>query len=126
MRTVVHSKDAPQAIGTYSQAIRVAQTVYLSGQVPLNPATGQLVTDDFHAEVRQVFENLTNVAKAAGGSLSDLVRVGVYLTDLNDFNKLNEVMAQYLKEPFPARSTIQVSALPRGARVEIDGVMVIG
>jgi reactive intermediate/imine deaminase len=126
MKTVVHSKDAPQAIGTYSQAIRVAQTVYLSGQVPLNPATGQLVTDDFHAEVRQVFENLTHVAKAAGGNLSDLVRVGVYLTDLNDFNKLNEVMAQYLKEPFPARSTIQVSALPRGARVEIDGVMVIG
>jgi reactive intermediate/imine deaminase len=126
MKTVVHSKDAPQAIGTYSQAIRVAQTVYLSGQVPLNPATGQLVTDDFQAEVRQVFENLKNVAKAAGGELSDLVRVGVYLTDLNDFNKLNEVMAQYLKEPFPARSTIQVSALPRGARVEIDGVMVIG
>lgn len=126
MKTAIHTDLAPQAIGTYSQAIRAGQTVYLSGQVPLDPTTGQLVSGDFHAEVRQIFENLSNVAKAAGGSLANLVRVGVYLTDLNDFAKLNEVMAQYLSEPYPARSTIQVSALPRGARVEIDGVLVIG
>jgi reactive intermediate/imine deaminase len=125
MKSAIHTDKAPQAIGTYSQAIRAGQTVYLSGQVPLNPVTGQLVSDDFHAEVRQIFDNLSNVAQAAGGSLADLVRVGVYLTDLNDFAKLNEVMTQYLKAPYPARSTIQVSALPRGARVEIDGVLVI-
>jgi reactive intermediate/imine deaminase len=125
MKSAVHTDKAPQAIGTYSQAVQAGKTVYLSGQVPLDPTTGQLVTGDFHAEVRQIFENLSNVAQAAGGALSDLVRVGVYLTDLNDFTKLNEVMAQYLKAPYPARSTIQVSALPRGARVEIDGVLVI-
>jgi reactive intermediate/imine deaminase len=125
-KTVIHSDAAPKAIGTYSQAILVGRTVYLSGQVPLNPATGQLLTDDFEAEVRQVFENLKAVAIAAGSSLADLVRVGVYLTDFAHFAKLNEIMGEYVPQPFPARSTIQVAGLPRGARVEIDGVLVIG
>jgi reactive intermediate/imine deaminase len=125
MKTVIHSDSAPKAIGTYNQAIAVGKTVYLSGQVPLNPATGTLVMDDFKAEVTQVFENLKSVAEAAGGSLADLVRVGVYLIDLNHFPILNEVMAIYVPEPYPARSTIQVGALPRGARVEIDGVLVL-
>jgi reactive intermediate/imine deaminase len=125
-KIVVHTDQAPKAIGTYSQAIKVGRTVYLSGQVPLNPATQALVTDDFEAEVRQVFENLKAVAAASGGSLADLVRVGVYLTDFAHFPKLNEVMDEYVPKPYPARSTIQVAGLPRGARVEVDGVMVIG
>ena len=123
-KIVVHSDHAPKAIGTYSQAIKVGRTVYLSGQVPLNPATQLLVTNDFEAEVRQVFENLKAVATAAGGSLSDLVRIGVYLTDLAHFSKLNDVMSEYVPQPYPARSTIQVAGLPRGARVEVDGVLV--
>jgi reactive intermediate/imine deaminase len=125
-KIVVHTDQAPKAIGTYSQAIKVGRTVYLSGQVPLNPATQTLVTDDFEAEVRQVFENLKAVAHASGGSLADLVRVGVYLTDFAHFPKLNEIMGEYVPKPYPARSTIQVAGLPRGARVEVDGVMVIG
>lgn len=124
-KIVIHSDNAPKAIGPYSQAIKVGQTVYLSGQVPLNPATQELVTNDFDAEVRQVFENLQAVAQAAGGSLADLVRIGVYLIDLGQFAQLNAIMAEYVPQPFPARSTIQVSALPRGARVEVDAVMVI-
>jgi reactive intermediate/imine deaminase len=125
MKTVIHSEHAPKAIGTYNQAIAVGKTVYLSGQVPLNPATQTLVSGDFAAEVAQVFENLKAVAEAAGGSLADLVRVGVYLTDLAQFPILNEVMSRYVPEPFPARSTIQVSALPRGVRVEIDGILAL-
>ena len=124
-KIVIHSDDAPKAIGTYSQAIKVGRTVYLSGQVPLNPATQILVSNDFEAEVRQVFENLKAVATAAGGSLADLVRIGVYVTDLAHFPKLNEVMSEFVPQPYPARSTIQVSGLPRGARVEIDGVLVL-
>ena len=124
-KIVIHSDHAPKAIGPYSQAIKVGQTVYLSGQVPLNPLTQELVTDDFDAEVRQVFENLKAVAHAAGGSLGDLVRIGVYLLDLGQFAQLNAIMAEYVPQPYPARSTIQVSGLPRGARVEVDAVMVI-
>ena len=122
-KIVVHSDAAPKAIGPYSQAIKVGSTVYMSGQVPLNPETGVLVTGNLDAELRQIFRNLTAVANAAGGSLSDVVRLGVYLTDLSDFAKLNEIMAEFVPQPFPARSTIQVSALPRGARVEIDAVL---
>jgi reactive intermediate/imine deaminase len=125
-KIAIHSDHAPKAIGTYSQAIQVGATVYLSGQVPLNPATQTLVTDNFEAEVRQVFENLKAVAAASGGSLADLVRIGVYLTDFAHFSTLNDVMAEYVPQPFPARSTIQVAGLPRGARVEIDGVLVVG
>ena len=123
-KVVVASAHAPQAIGTYSQAIRAGETVYLSGQIPLN-ASGQLVVGEIEAEVRQVFDNLKAVAEAAGGSLADLVRIGVYLIDFAHFAKLNEVMAEYVPQPYPARSTIQVAGLPRGARVEIDAVMVL-
>jgi len=122
-KTVIHSDAAPKAIGPYSQAIKVGRTVYMSGQVPLNPETGELVVNDLDAEIRQIFKNLTAVANAAGGSLADAVRLGVYLTDLNDFSALNALMAEFVPQPFPARSTIQVAALPRGARVEIDAVL---
>jgi len=122
-KTVIHSDAAPKAIGPYSQAIKVGRTVYMSGQVPLNPETGELVANDLDAEIRQIFKNLTAVANAAGGSLADAVRLGVYLTDLNDFAALNALMAEFVPQPFPARSTIQVAALPRGARVEIDAVL---
>jgi reactive intermediate/imine deaminase len=121
----IHSDHAPKAIGTYSQAIRVDRTVYLSGQIPLEPKTGQMLSGDLAAEMRQVLENLSAVANAAGGSLANVVRFGVYLTDLNDFATLNEIMQSYLKPPYPARSTIQVAALPRGARVEIDAILVL-
>jgi len=122
-KIVIHSDAAPKAIGPYSQAIKVGRTVYMSGQVPLNPETGELVANDLDAEIRQIFKNLTAVANAAGGSLADAVRLGVYLTDLNDFVALNALMAEFVPQPFPARSTIQVAALPRGARVEIDAVL---
>ncbi len=122
-KIVVHSDAAPKAIGPYSQAIKVGRTVYMSGQVPLNPETGELVTGDLDSEIRQIFKNLISVANAAGGSLADVVRLGVYVTDLGDFAKLNEIMAEYVPQPFPARSTIQVASLPRGARVEIDAVL---
>jgi len=125
-RKIIHTEQAPKAIGPYSQAVRAGQTVYLSGQIPLDPATGELVGGDITAQARRVFENLTAVCAAAGGSLTDIVRAGIYLTDLGDFAAVNAVMAEYCKEPFPARSTIGVSALPRGARVEIDAILVLG
>ncbi|KAB2900656.1 MAG: RidA family protein [Dokdonella sp.] len=122
-RSIVHSDQAPKAIGPYSQAVRTGDTVYLSGQTPLDPATGELVTGDIAVQTRRVFDNLAAVCAAAGGSLGDLVRVGVYLTDLGNFATVNAIMAEYCKQPYPARSTIQVSALPRGAQVEIDAIM---
>jgi len=125
-RKIIHTEQAPKAIGPYSQAVRVGQTVYLSGQIPLDPTTGELVGGDITAQARRVFENLTAVCVAAGGSLADVVRAGIYLTDLGDFAAVNAVMAEYCKEPFPARSTIGVSALPRGARVEVDAILVLG
>jgi reactive intermediate/imine deaminase len=125
-RKIIHTEQAPKAIGPYSQAVRAGQTVYLSGQIPLDPATGELVGGDITAQARRVFENLTAVCAAAGGSLADIVRAGIYLTDLGDFVAVNAVMAEYCKEPFPARSTIGVSALPRGARVEVDAILVLG
>ncbi|MEP7041631.1 MAG: RidA family protein [Dokdonella sp.] len=125
-RKIIHSDRAPKAIGPYSQAVRVGHTVYLSGQIPLDPSTGELVGGDITAQARRVFENLTAVCTAAGGSLADIVRAGIYLTDLGDFAAVNAVMAEYCKEPFPARSTIGVSALPRGARVEVDAILVLG
>jgi reactive intermediate/imine deaminase len=124
-RTIIHTEHAPKAIGPYSQAVRQGQTVYLSGQIPLDPATGELVGGDITAQTRRVFDNLTAVCAAAGGSLADIVRVGIYLMDLGDFAAVNAVMAEYCKQPYPARSTIGVSALPRAARVEIDAVMVL-
>ncbi len=125
-RTAIHSDQAPAAIGPYSQATRSGQTVYLSGQIPLDPATMTIVDGDVTAQTHRVFQNLKAVCEAAGGSLADVVRVGIYLTDLGDFVAVNAVMAEYFEKPYPARSTIGVSALPRGVPVEIDAVMVLG
>ena len=124
MKQIISTPHAPAAIGTYSQAIRVDNTVYLSGQIPLDPATMKLV-DGFENQVRRVFDNLRAVCEAAGGSFADLVKVNVYLVDLGNFAKVNEIMATYLSEPYPARAAIGVASLPRGAQVEIDGVMVL-
>ncbi len=125
-RSIISTDKAPAAIGPYSQAVRAGNTVYFSGQIPLDPATGQLVQGDIAVQTRRVFDNLAAVAEAAGGSLADVVRVGIYVTDLANFATVNAVMAEYCMEPYPARSTIQVSALPKGAEVEVDAVMVIG
>lgn len=125
-RTIISTEKAPAAIGPYSQAVRAGNTVYFSGQIPLDPATGNLVQGDIAGQTRRVFENLKAVAEAAGGALSDVVRVGIYVTDLANFAAVNGVMAEYFQQPYPARSTIQVSALPKGAEVEVDAVMVLG
>jgi len=124
-KQAIQTKDAPAAIGTYSQAIRAGNTIYLSGQIPLDPKSMQLVTGDTRAEIARVFDNLAAVANAAGGSLADAVRLTVYLTDLKNFALVNEVMAEYFKEPYPARAAIGVAALPRGAAVEVDAVLVV-
>ncbi len=124
-RTMIHTDKAPAAIGTYSQAVRVGDTVYLSGQIPLDPATMELAGADVEVQIRQVFDNLAAVAEAAGGSLADAVRLTVYLTDLANFPLVNEVMAEYFSEPYPARAAIGVAALPRNAAVEIDAVLVL-
>lgn len=122
-RTIIHSDHAPAAIGTYSQAVRVRDTIYLSGQTPLDPKTMELVPGNFEAQTRQVFENLKAVATAAGATLNDAVRVAVYVTDLGNFPIVNKVMAEYFRQPYPARTTIGVSSLPRGAAVEIDCIL---
>ncbi|MBX3701429.1 MAG: RidA family protein [Dokdonella sp.] len=123
-RSIVHSDQAPKAIGPYSQAVRVGNTLYMSGQTPLDPATGKLVDGDIAAQARQVFENLKAVLAAADAGFGNVVRVGIYLTDLGNFAIVNETMKQYFREPYPARSTIGVAALPLGAQVEIDMVAV--
>ena len=122
-RTPVSTPNAPQAIGTYSQAIRAGSTVYLSGQIPLDPATGELVGGDMEAQVRRVFDNLTAVAVAAGGSLANVVKLTVYLTDLAHFALVNRVMAEYFSQPYPARAAVGVASLPKGAAVEMDGIL---
>jgi reactive intermediate/imine deaminase len=122
-RTPIHTPLAPQAIGTYSQAIRAGSTVYLSGQIPLDPASGELVAGDMEAQVRRVFENLKAVAEAAGGDLSKVAKLTVYLTDLAHFALVNRVMAEYFTQPYPARAAVGVAALPRGAAVEMDGIL---
>ena len=124
MRQIISTPLAPAAIGTYSQAVRVGDTVYLSGQIPLDPATMQLV-DGFENQVRRVFDNLKAVCEAAGGSLNEMVKVNVFLIDLGNFAKVNEIMATYFGQPYPARAAVGVSALPRGAQVEIEGVMAL-
>lgn len=124
-RLSIFTDQAPRAIGPYSQAVRAGNTVYLSGQIPLDPKSGELVSGDFAVETRRVFDNLKAVAEAAGDGFKDVVRVTVYLTDLGNFPKVNEIMAEYFEEPYPARVTIGVASLPRGARVEIDAVMVV-
>ena len=123
-RQAIQTTDAPAAIGPYSQAIKVGGTVYLSGQIGLDPKTGQLV-DGVEAQANQVFRNLRAVAQAAGGGLDDIAKVSVLLTDLADFAKVNEIMATYFKPPYPARSTYQVTALPRGARIEVEAFLVV-
>jgi reactive intermediate/imine deaminase len=125
-RQIIHTERAPQAIGTYSQAVRVGDTVYMSGQVPLDPATMQMVEGDIEAQIRRVFENLKAVAEAAGGTLAQAVKVNVYLTDLAHFAKVNEVMAQYCAKPYPARAAVGVAQLPRGAQVEIECILHLG
>jgi reactive intermediate/imine deaminase len=124
-RHIITTDKAPQAIGTYSQAVKVGNTVYLSGQIPLEPATMQLIEGDMRSQIVRVFENLKAIATAAGGSLADIVKLTVYLTDLNHFPLVNEVMAVYFKEPYPARAALGVSQLPKGATVEMDAIMVI-
>lgn len=125
-REIISTSQAPAAIGTYSQAVKVGDTVYLSGQIPLDPVAMQLVTGDISAQIRQVFDNLKAVAQAAGGSLADTVKLNVFLTDLSHFASVNQIMAEYFHEPYPARAAIGVAALPRGAQVEMDAVLVLG
>ena len=125
-RTIIHTDKAPPAIGTYSQAVRAGDTVYLSGQIPLDPATKELVTGGIEAEIRRVFDNLQALAEAAGGTLAQAVKVNVYLTDLAHFAKVNEIMAQYFPQPYPARAAVGVAQLPRGARVEAECILHLG
>lgn len=124
-RSSIHTEQAPAAIGPYSQAIRNGGLVFLSGQIPLDPATGQLVGGDISNQTRRVFDNLKAVCAAAGGSLADISRIGIYLTDLGDFAAVNAVMAEYFTAPYPARSTIQVAGLPKGAAVEVDAIALL-
>lgn len=124
-RQTISTSAAPAAIGTYSQAVKVGTTVYLSGQIPLDPATGELVDGDIAVHIRQVFDNLKAVAKAAGGELADAVKLNIYLTDLSHFPVVNQVMAEYFDEPYPARAALGVAQLPKGAQVEADGVLEI-
>ncbi len=125
-RTPIQTASAPAAIGPYSQATRAGNTVFFSGQIPLDPATGNVVDGGIEAQARRAFDNLKAVADAAGGSMADIVRVGLYLTDLSQFAAVNAVMAEYFEAPYPARSTIEVSALPKGVLFEVDAVMVLG
>ncbi len=122
-RTIISTENAPKAIGPYSQAVQVGSTVYMSGQIALDPATGELVEGGIEAETRRVLDNLTAVAQAAGGDLSSVVKFTIYLRDLRQFLVVNHIMAEYVDEPFPARATVGVAALPRGAAVEIDGIL---
>jgi reactive intermediate/imine deaminase len=124
-REIIHTSEAPAAIGTYSQAVKIGDTVYLSGQIPLDPKTMQLVNATIEDEIHQVFKNLRAVADAAGGSLAAVAKLNVFLTDLTHFPKVNEIMGQYFVEPYPARAAIGVAALPRGSRVEADAVLVL-
>ena len=123
---IINTDQAPAAIGPYSQAVRAGNIVYFSGQIPLDPRTGAVVDGDVTAQTRRVFDNLVAVAAAAGGSLAQFVRVGIYVTDLKNFAAVNAVMAEYFQAPYPARATIEVSALPKAVQVEIDAIMVLG
>jgi reactive intermediate/imine deaminase len=125
IKTVIHSKQAPDAIGTYSQAIKVGNTVYLSGQIPLQPDTMELVKGSINEQIEQVFKNLTAVATAASGDLSNIVKLNIFLTDLGDFPVVNDIMSRYFQQPYPARAAIGVSALPKGSSVEMDAIMVV-
>ncbi len=124
-REIISTADAPQAIGTYSQAVIVGNTVYLSGQIPLIPETMELIEGDMRAQITQVFDNLTAVAKATGGSLADISKLNIFLTDLSHFPLVNEIMAEYFSEPYPARAAVGVASLPKGALVEMDAIMTV-
>ncbi len=124
-KTIIQTDDAPAAIGTYSQAVKVDSTVYISGQIPLDPATMEVVSGGIEAEITRVFDNLKAVATASGGSLADIVKLNIFLTDLTNFPTVNEIMAQYFAQPYPARAAIGVAALPKGVGVEMDAVLVI-
>lgn len=124
-KTIIQTDNAPQAIGTYSQAVKVDNTVYISGQIPLDPASMEVVSGGIEAEITRVFDNLQAVANASGGSLADVVKLNIYLTDLGNFPTVNEIMAQYFQQPYPARAAIGVAALPKAVGVEMDAVLVI-
>jgi reactive intermediate/imine deaminase len=124
-KSVIQTGNAPAAIGTYSQAAKAGNTVYLSGQIPLVPSTMEMISENFEEQAVQVFENIQAVVTASGGKMENLVKVNIFLTDLGEFAKVNEVMARYFTEPYPARAAVQVSALPKGSQIEIDGVMVL-
>jgi len=124
-RETINTERAPHAIGTYSQAVRVGDTVYISGQIPLDPATMQLVNGNMELQIHRVFRNLTAITESAGGSLADIVKLTVFLTDLDDFALVNRIMAEYFREPYPARAVVGVARLPRDSRVEIDAVMTL-
>lgn len=125
-KTIIHTDAAPQAIGTYSQAVKVDNTVYISGQIPLDPASMEVVSGGIEAEITRVFDNLAAVAAASGGSLADVVKLNIFLTDLSNFPTVNEIMARYFSKPYPARAAIGVAALPKGVGVEMDAVLVTG
>jgi len=125
-REIIQTDRAPAAIGTYSQAVKTGSTVYLSGQIPLLPETMELVEGDMAAQIRRVFDNLQAVAEAAGGSLADIAKLNIYLTDLSHFALVNEIMAGYFRQPYPARAAVGVATLPKGARVEMDAIMELG
>ena len=122
-REIIHTDKAPQAIGTYSQAVKVGSTVYLSGQIPLEPESMTMIEGDIDAQIRRVFENLEAVAQAAGGGLQDIAKLNIFLTDLSNFSKVNEIMASYFQAPYPARAAVGVASLPREAGVEMDAIM---
>ena len=124
-RKIIQTDRAPQAIGTYSQAVQVGGTVYLSGQIPLDPDTMELVEGNMESQIRRVFDNLTAVAQAAGGSLADIVKLNIFLTDLGHFELVNQVMAEYFEVPYPARAAVGVASLPKGASVEMDAILVL-
>lgn len=125
-KQIIHTEDAPKAIGPYSQAVKAGNTVYLSGQIPLDPASMELVTGDMSAQIKRVFDNLQAVATAAGGDLSDVVKLNIFLTDLGNFTLVNDIMKEYFQEPYPARAAIGVASLPKGANVEMDAIMELG
>ena len=126
MRTIITTPDAPAAVGTYSQAVKVGSTVYVSGQIPLDPRTGEMVTSSMDAQIRRVFENLKAIIVASGGTFASVTKLNVFLTDLSNFALLNQIMAEYFQEPYPARAAVQVAALPKGAAVEMDCVLELG
>lgn len=125
-KQIIQTGDAPEAIGTYSQAVKSGNTVYLSGQIPLDPKSMALVDGDMSAQITRVFDNLQAVARAAGGDLADIVKLNIFLTDLGHFALVNEIMSQYFQQPYPARAAVGVASLPKGAQVEMDAIMVVG